>query len=346
MRLALAIEVLRIRSKEKLNSFHKLNDFMKYGGFTEIPENKPLTFNELLLACHASSRSEKGIRLDFEFQQCDLTIIYHNNHYYGSRLDFSRLGRISSKDKILKSCDVNFWSNFESYATAQSLKISKTTQTKNSIRATLSNGLRVAFHFSKDHDDFLISEITSRFGNKRIMNAALLEPFIIEMESMNISLANYLKHGGFFNLPGNGGDTFNDLLLKCSSKESHSGISGTILGFNFKNWLLEVFYDDDQKLIGENVKFVGNHNNQSKEDILKGTEINFWGNFKTYAEQIGLQMIEICTGYDTIIAFLNSGSNVHFQYQEEYGDYVVCVLEGEGTEYRESYRRIYTDELS
>ncbi|WP_088829979.1 hypothetical protein [Paenibacillus tyrfis] len=326
-----------------MKKFTKLNDFMKYGGFIEIPENQNMTLNELMLTCQVSSKSEEGIRLDFEFQQCDLTLIYKKNHYYGSLLDFKRFTRIHDRDKILKGSEINFYRNFQDYAKERKLDISTSTQTKNSVRVVLCNGLRLTFHYSKIHDDFLIWEITNRFGNKRLINLVTSQTSVLTMESMNFSLIQYLKYSGFFNLPGNETISFNDLLMKCCLNESHSGISGTILGFRFKNWLLEIFYDDHKELIGENVKFLGYHNYRSKDEIIQAAEIHFWENFKDYSEQNGLQIIETCTSEDTLIAFLHTGSNLHFDYKEEYGDYLVSVIEGDGTRFREAYRRIYHD---
>lgn len=158
---------------------------------------------------------------------------------------------------------------------------------------------------------------------------------------MDFTLLHYLRQQGFFHLPAHKNSNFDDLLLKCSSKESHSAITGTILGFEFKNWLLEIFYNDNQELIGENLKFINRSSHSSKEEIIKNCEIHFWESFKLYAQQNDLQITEICKDHDTIIAFLNTGANLHFQYQEEFGDYLISVLEGDGTSFRESYRRIY-----
>lgn len=314
---------------------------MKYGGFIEMPENQGIPLHEWMLACQFSSRSTKGIRLDFEYRHCDLTLVYVQDHYYGSLLDYKRLSKIKDKDKIIRSCEIHFWPYFEDYAKEQGLIIQRCTKTKNSIRAVLSNGLRLTFHYSKAHDDYLIREITSRFGNKRLMNLSLLEPAILEMESLNLSLIQYLKQGGFFNLPGHENRGLDDLLMKCSAKDSHSGISGTILGFEFKHWLMEIFYDNNRELIGENLKFLGNVHCQSKDEIIAETEIHFWEHFRRYAEQHGMQIIETCTSPDLIIAFLNTGSNLHFDYIEEYGDYLVSVIEGDGAKHRDTYRKMY-----
>lgn len=333
--------MLSIRFGEKTHKLDQLHAFIKHGGFIEIPENEHLTFHELLTACQASVKSEQGTVLDFEFQHFDLFLTYVHDHYYGSLINFRRLAQIKDPKKIAKQCDIHFWHDFERYAAQHRLTIRKCTQTKSSIKAILDNGLHLTFHYSKTHDDFLISEITSRFGNKRIINSTLSHPSYMEMEHMDFSILHYLRHKGFFNLPAHKNSGFNNLLMKCSSKESHSAITGTILGFEFKNWLLEIFYDDNQELIGENLKFINRSSRSSKEEILEEYDIHFWESFKLYAQQNDLQIIEICKDHDTIIAFLNTGANLHFQYQEEWGDYLISVIEGDGASFRESYRRIY-----
>jgi len=335
--------VLEIGTPKNLSGFSKLNDFMKYGGFMELPENRERTLQDLMLGCQASFRSERDISLEFEFRQCDLTVIYANNRYYGSHIDFSRLKNISGKERIVKSCAINFWRYFEGYATELGLTIATCSQTKNSIRVILSNGLRLAFRYSETHDDFLINEISSRYGNKRKMNLIHAKPCILDMESMGFTIIQYLKHGGFFSVPGHGDRRFEDLLMNCITKESHSSITGTILGFQFKAWLLEIFYDEDLQLIGENLKFLGDRRFQSKDETKQETDIHVWEDFKGYAQRNAIQIIERCRSHDVMIVFLDTGSNIHFNYSEECGDYVVSVMEGNGVRLRDSYRRIYKD---
>ncbi|KQN96020.1 hypothetical protein [Paenibacillus sp. Leaf72] len=333
--------MLPIRLGENNHKYAELHAFIKHGGFIEIPENGHLTFHELLIACQASARSGQSTVLDFEFRHFDLSLIYVHDQYYGSLIDFKRLARIKNSHKIAKLGDIHFWHDFERYAAQHRLTIRTCTQTKNSRKAILDNGLRLIFHYSKTHDDFLISEITSRFGNKRMINSTLSPSSYMEMESIDFSIVAYLKHKGLFNLPAHKNSGFHDLLMKCSSKECHSAITGTILGFEFKYWLLEIFYDDHLALIGENLKFINRSSCSSKEEIIKEYEIHFWESFKLYAQQNDLQIIEICKDHDMIIAFLNTGANLHFQYQEEFGDYLISVIEGDGIPFRESYRRIY-----
>ncbi|WP_338552505.1 hypothetical protein [Paenibacillus sp. KS-LC4] len=333
--------MLTIKLEEKEHKFTGLHAFIKHGGFLEIPENEHLTFHELLTTCQTSVTSGQAAVLAFEFHHCDLSLIYVHGQYYGSLIDFKKLARINNPHRIAKQCDIHFWHDFEHYAAQHHLTIRTCTQTKNSRKAILDNGLRLTFHYSKTHDDFLISEITSRYGNKRIIQSTLSASSYMEMERMDFTILHYLRQQGFFHLPAHKNSHFNDLLLKCSSKESHSAITGTILGFEFKNWLLEIFYNDNLELIGENLKFINRCPHSSKEEIINNCEIHFWESFKLYAQQNDLQITEICKDHDTIIAFLNTGANLHFQYREEFGDYLISVLEGDGTSLRESYRRIY-----
>jgi hypothetical protein len=335
--------VLKISTPKKLSSFSKLNDVMKFGGFMELPENRERTLRDSLADCQASFRSEHDIAIEYEFRHCDLTVIYVNNGYYGSHIDFSRLKQISSKERIVKSCAINFWSHFQGYAEELGLTIVTFTQTKNSIRIILHNGVRLAFRYSKTHDDFLIHEMTSRYSNRRKMSFIYANPCILDRESMGFTVIQYLKHGGFFNIPGNQECRFEDLLMNCTTKESHSSITGTILGFQFKAWLLEVFYDEELQFIGENIKFLGDSHCKNKDETKQETDIHVWEGFKDYTQRNGIQIVEICRSRDVMIVFLDTGSNVHFNYSEEYGDYVISVMEGDGVRLRDSYRKIYKD---
>lgn len=68
--------MINISPSRKLSSFSQLDDFITYGGYMEIPENRGRTPEELLLDCQASSRSKHGHSLEFEFRQCRLTVVY------------------------------------------------------------------------------------------------------------------------------------------------------------------------------------------------------------------------------------------------------------------------------
>lgn len=102
---------------------------------------------------------------------------------------------------------------------------------------------RIAGYFPilADHGDNLLDQITSRYGNQRKLNRIIAEPMILDMQSMGYTVSEYLKHGGFFKLPGQRNLQFPELLTLCTAKESHNSITGTILGFQFKRWLLEIF---------------------------------------------------------------------------------------------------------
>lgn len=82
----------------------------------ELPENRERTFRDSLADCQVSFRSEHDIGIEYEFRHCDLTVIYANNSYYGSHIDFSRLKKISGNERIVKSSAINFWRHFEGYA--------------------------------------------------------------------------------------------------------------------------------------------------------------------------------------------------------------------------------------
>ena len=319
-------EVIHISPSRKVSSFSQLDDFIIYGGYIEIPENRGRTLEELMLDCQASYRSEHGLSLEFEFRQCRLTVVYTQKGYFGSQLDFSRRGwRVTESD-------MHLWQNFGTYLAELGLTIVSFTQASKSIRVQLSNGLRVIFQYSTDHGDYLLDQISSRYGNQRKLNRIIAEPMILDMESMGCTVSSYLKHGGFFKLPGQQNFQFPELLTLCTTKESHSSITGTILGFQFKRWLLEIFYDEQGQLTGENMKF-----------IAEDTEFRTWGDFQAFARHNGIQIIEQCRSLDVMIVFLDTGANVHFNYSEDLGDYVVTVLEGDGVRLRDSYRRIYKD---
>lgn len=317
---------MNISPSNKLSSFSQLDDFMRSGGYMEIPEHHGRTLQDLILDCQASFRSEHGLSLEFEFRQCRLTLLYTGKGYFGSMLDFSRRGR-----KVTES-DNHLWQNFGTYLTELSLIIVNFTQTRKSIRAQLSNGLRVIFTYSADHGDYLLEQISSRYSNQRKLNRIIAEPMILEMERMGCTVSSYLKHGGFFKLAGQQELQFPELAALCTTKESHSSITGTILGFQFKHWLLEIFYDEEGQLTGENMKFIGENNG-----------FRTWGDFQAFARHNGIQIIEQCRSLDVMIVFLDTGANVHFNYSEDLGDYAVTVLEGDGVSLRDSYRRIYKD---
>lgn len=318
--------MMNISPSRKVSSFGQLDDFITYGGYIEIPENRGRTLQELLLDCQASSRSEHGLSLEFEFRQCRLTVLYTQKGYFGSLLEFGRRGR-----RVTKS-DMHLRENFGAYLAELGLTIASFTQTRRSIRVQLSNGLRVIFQYSAEHGDYLLELISNRHSNQRKMNRIIAEPMILEMESWGCKVSSYLKYGGFFKLPGRQELQYPELLALCTTKESHSSITGTILGFQFKHWLLEIFYNEQGQLTGENMKFIG-----------EATEFRTWEDFQAFARHNGIQIIEQCRSLDVMIVFLYTGANVHFNYSEELGDYVVTVLEGDGMRLRDSYRRIYKD---
>lgn len=319
-------EVMNISPSRKLSSFSQLDEFITYGGYMEIPENHGRTLQELILDCQASYRSEHGLSLELEFRQCRLTVVYAKKGYFGSQLDFSRRGR------RVTGSDIHLWQNFGDYLAGLGLTTVSFTQTSKSIRAQLSNGLRVIFQYSADHGDYLLEQISSRYSYQRKLNRIIAEPMILEMESMGCTVSEYLKQGGFFKLPGQKEYRFPDLLALCTTKESHSSITGTILGFQFERWLLEIFYDEEGQPTGENMKFTGENN-----------EFRTWRQFQAFALDNSIQIIEQCRSLDVMIVFLDTGANVHFNYSEDLGDYAVTVLEGDGIRLRDSYRRIYKD---
>lgn len=130
---------------------------------------------------------------------------------------------------------------FRGYVAGLGLTSVSCTQTRKSIRTQLSNGMRVIFQYSADHGDYLLDQISTRYGNSSKMNRIIAEPMILEMESMGCTVSEYLKQGGFFKLPDQQKLQFPELVTLCTTKESHSSITGTILGFQFKHWLLEIF---------------------------------------------------------------------------------------------------------
>lgn len=329
--------MINISPSRKLSSFSQLDDFITYGGYMEIPENRGRTPEELLLDCQASSRSKHGHSLEFEFRQCRLTVVYAKKGYFGSQLDFSRRGRRVTGSDMLQ------WQDFSNYLAELGLTTVNFTQKSKRIRAQLSNGLRVIFQYSADHGDYLLDQITSRYGNQRKLNRIIAEPMILDMQSMGYTVSEYLKHGGFFKLPGQQDRRFTDLLMRCTTKESHSSITGTILGFQFKRWLLEIFYDEKLQFTGENMKFIGEHGEDRKEEGQQDNEFRTWGDFQAFARYHGIQILEQCRSLDVMIVFLDTGANVHFNYSEDLEDYVVTVLEGDGMRLRDSYRRIYKD---
>ncbi|MEK4852106.1 hypothetical protein NST04_19825 [Paenibacillus sp. FSL H7-0756] len=328
---------MSISPSRKVSSFSQLDDFMRSGGYMEIPENRVRTLQELILDCQASYRSEHGLSLEFEFRQCSLTLICTTKGYFGSQLDFNRRGR------KVTGVDMHLWQNFPKYLAELGLTTVNCTQTSRSIRAQLSNGLTVIFKHSAEHNDYLLDRISSRYSNQRQLNRIIAEPMILKMESMGCTVSEYLKQGGFFKLPGQKEHPFTELLTLCTTKESHSSITGTILGFQFKCWLLEIFYDEELQLTGENMKFIGEHEGDAKEEGQQDNEFRTWGDFQTFARHNGIQIIEQCRSLDVMIVFLDTGANVHFNYSEELGDYVVTVLEGDGARLRDSYRRVYKD---
>lgn len=330
-------EVMSISPSRKISSFSQLDDFMTSGGYMEIPENHGRTLKELMLVCQVSYRSEHGLSLEFEFRQCRLTLIYTTKGYFGSQLDFNRRGR------RVTGSDMHQWQGFPNYLAELGLTTVSFTQTRKSIRAQLSNGLRVIFQYSAGHDDYLLDQISSRYSNQRKLNRIIAEPMILEMESIGCTVSEYLKQGGFFKLPGQQDRRFTDLLMQCTSKESHSSITGTILGFQFKHWLLEIFYDEELQFTGENMKFIGEHGGDGKEEGQQDNDFRTWGDFQAFARRHGIQIIEQCRSLDVMIVFLDTGANVHFNYSEELSAYVVTVLEGDGMRLRDSYRRIYKD---
>lgn len=329
---------MNISPSRKVTSFGQLDDFITYGGYIEIPENRGRTPQELLLDCQASFRSEHGLSLEFEFRQCRVTVIYNSKGYFGSQLDYSRRGR------RITGIDKHLWRNFPDYLAELGLTIVRCTQNRKSLRAQLSNGLRVIFQYSGDHEDYLLNQISSRYGNQSKMNQIIAEPMILDMERVGgCTVSGYLKHGGFFKLPGQQHDRpFPELLTLCTTKESHSSITGTILGFQFKRWLLEIFYDEQLRLTGENMKFIGEHRKEAPEGGLQENEFYSWSEFEDFARRNGIGIIEQCRSLDVMIVFLDTGANVHFNYMEELGDYTVTVLEGDGMSLRGSYRRIYS----
>lgn len=329
--------MINISPSRKLSSFSQLDDFITYGGYMEIPENHGRTLQELMLDCQVSYRSEHGLSLEFEFRQCSLTVIYAKKGYFGSQLDFSRRGRRVTER------DMHLWQDFATYLAELGLTTVNFTQNSKRIRAQLSNGLRVIFQYSADHGDYLLDQITSRYGNQRKLNRIIAEPMILELESMGCMVSEYLKQGGFFKLPGQQDRRFTDLLMRCTTKESHSSITGTILGFQFKRWLLEIFYDERLQFTGENMKFIGEHGEDRKEEGQQDNEFRTWGDFQAFARYHGIQIVEQCRSLDVMIVFLDTGANVHFNYSEDLEDYVVTVLEGDGMRLRDSYRRIYKD---
>ncbi|WP_405113084.1 hypothetical protein MHH28_06195 [Paenibacillus sp. FSL K6-1217] len=308
-----------------------------------MPENRGRTLQDLMLACQTALRSERHLGLEFEFRHCDVTVIYLNNSYYGSHIDFSRLKNLITRDQIVKSCTLHFWSYFEDYIAVLGLTIVTCTPTLNNIRVVLSNGLRLVFRYSKAHHELLIEEISSRYGNKRIMNLLHAEPHLLEMESMGFTFIQYLKHGGFLSVPGLENRRFTDLLMQCTTKESHSSITGTILGFQFKDWYMEFFYDEKLQFTGENMKFIGEHGREDREERQQDNDFYSWGDFQVFARHNDIQIIEQCRSLDVMIVFLDTGANVHFNYSDELGDYAVSVVEGDGMRFRDSYRRIYKD---
>ncbi|WP_238651944.1 hypothetical protein [Paenibacillus piscarius] len=328
---------MNISRSKKLSSFSQLDDFITYGGYIEIPENRGRTLQELMLDCQASSRSEHGLSLEFEFRQCRVIVIYNSKGYFGSQLDFSRRGR------RITGIDKHLWRNFPNYLAELGLTIVRCTQNSKSIRVQLSNGLRVILQYSADHGDYLLEQITSRYGNQRKLNRIIAEPMILDMESMGCTVSEYLKQGGFFKLPGQQNLRFPELLMLCTTKESHSSITGTILGFQFKRWLLEIFYDEQLQLTGENMKFIGEHRKGAPEGGLQENEFYNWSEFEDFARRNGIGIMEQCRSMDVMIVFMDTGANVHFNYSEELGDYAVTVLEGDGISLRDSYRRIYKD---
>lgn len=330
-------KVMNISPSRKVSSFKHLDDFITYGGYMEIPENRGRTLRELMLDCQASYRSEQGLSLEFEFRQCSLSLIYTVKGYFGSQLNFNRRGRRVTGD------DMRLWQQFPNYLAELGLTNVSFTQTRKSIRAHLSNGLRVIFQYSAEHGDYLLDQISSRYGNSRKMNRIIAEPMILEMESMGCTISSYLKHGGFFKLPGQQKLQFPELLTLCTTKESHSSVTGTILGFQFKHWLLEIFYDEEGQLTGENMKFIPEHDGDANGEGQQNNKFRTWGDFQGFARHNGIEIMEQCRSLDVMIVFLDTGANVHFNYSEELGDYVVTVLEGEGTSLRDSYRRIYKD---
>ncbi|WP_339256906.1 hypothetical protein [Paenibacillus sp. FSL P2-0136] len=330
-------EVMTISPSRKLSSFSQLDDFITYGGYMEIPENHGRTLQELMLDCQVSYRSEHGLSLEFEFRQCRLTVVYAKKGYFGSQLDFSRRGRRVTER------DMHLWQNFGGYVAGLGLTSVSFKQNRKSVRAQLSNGLRVIFQYSADHGDNLLDQITSRYGNQRKLNRIIAEPMILDMQSMGYTVSEYLKHGGFFKLPGQRNLQFPELLTLCTAKESHNSITGTILGFQFKRWLLEIFYDEKLQFTGENMKFIGEHGEDRKEEGQQHNEFLTWGDFQAFARYHGIQILEQCRSLDVMIVFLDTGANVHFNYSEDLEDYVVTVLEGDGMRLRDSYRRIYKD---
>lgn len=257
--------------------------------------------------------------------------------YFGSQLDFSRRGRRVTER------DMHLWQNFGGYVAGLGLTSVSFKQNRKSVRAQLSNGLRVIFQYSADHGDNLLDQITSRYGNQRKLNRIIAEPMILDMQSMGYTVSEYLKHGGFFKLPGQRNLQFPELLTLCTAKESHNSITGTILGFQFKRWLLEIFYDEKLQFTGENMKFIGEHGEDRKEEGQQHNEFLTWGDFQAFARYHGIQILEQCRSLDVMIVFLDTGANVHFNYSEDLEDYVVTVLEGDGMRLRDSYRRIYKD---
>ncbi|MEK5465462.1 hypothetical protein MKY64_10650 [Paenibacillus sp. FSL R7-0210] len=264
-------------------------------------------------------------------------MVYAKKGYFGSQLDFSRRGRRVTGSDMLQ------WQDFSNYLAELGLTTVNFTQKSKRIRAQLSNGLRVIFQYSADHGDYLLDQITSRYGNQRKLNRIIAEPMILDMQSMGYTVSEYLKHGGFFKLPGQQDRRFTDLLMRCTTKESHSSITGTILGFQFKRWLLEIFYDEKLQFTGENMKFIGEHGEDRKEEGQQDNEFRTWGDFQAFARYHGIQILEQCRSLDVMIVFLDTGANVHFNYSEDLEDYVVTVLEGDGMRLRDSYRRIYKD---
>lgn len=164
-----------------------------------------------------------------------IILIYTTKGYFGSQLDFNRRGR------RVTGSTMNLWQYFPNVLAELGLTTVSFTQTRKSIRAQLSNGLRVIFQYSADHGDYLLERISSRYSNSRKINRIIAEPMILAMESMGCTVSEYLKQGGFFKLPEQQNLPFPELLTLCTTKESHSSITGTILGFQFKHWLLEIF---------------------------------------------------------------------------------------------------------